>query len=78
MKRNYLFSIDINTNEVIISESNNQGSDKINFIESIKQSEIEMFFNAVVTLTVIAKSSSFDAKIFNSMDKVCQMMYVKY
>jgi hypothetical protein len=78
MKRNYLFAIDINTNEVIVSESNNKGSDKIKYIERIKQSENEMFFNAVVTLTFIAKSSRFDAKIFNSMDKVCQMMYYKY
>ena len=37
--------------------------------------EGDIFFNAVVTLTSITKSSRFDTKIFKSMDKVCQMIY---
>jgi hypothetical protein len=77
MNRNLLFAIDINTEEVIVSESF-KGSNKINFIERIKQSDNEMFFNAVVTLTSITKSSNFDARMFKSMDKVCQMMYDKH
>ena len=77
MNRSLLFAIDINTEEVIVSESY-KGTNKINFIERIKQSDNDMFFNAVVTLTSITKSASFDAKIFNSMDKVCQMMYQKH
>ena len=77
MNRNLLFAIDINTDEVIVSESF-KGSNKINFIERIKQSDNEMFFDAVVTLTSITKSSNFDTRIFKSMDKVCQMMYNNY
>tara|TARA_B100000963_G_scaffold360087_1_gene389681 strand:+ start:1993 stop:2247 length:255 start_codon:yes stop_codon:yes gene_type:complete len=77
MNRILLFAIDINTEEVIVSESP-KGTNKINFIERVKQSDNNMFFNAVVTLTSITKSSSFDERIFKSMDKVCQMMYQKH
>ena len=77
MNRGLLFAIDINTEEVIVSESY-KGTNKINFIERIKQSDNDMFFNAVVTLTSITKSASFDAKIFKAMDKVCQIMYDKH
>tara|TARA_B100001113_G_scaffold322603_1_gene293132 strand:- start:136 stop:378 length:243 start_codon:yes stop_codon:yes gene_type:complete len=77
MNRNLLFAIDINTEEVIVSESF-KGSNKINFIERIKQSDNEMFFNAVVTLTSITKSSNFDTRMFKSMDKICQIMYDKH
>ena len=76
MNSNLLFAIDINTEEVIVSQSS-KGSNKINFIERIKQSDNKIFFNAVVTLTSITKSSKFDARMFQSMDKVCQMMYDK-
>ena len=74
MNRSLLFAIDINTEEVIVSESS-KGTNKINFIERIKQSDNNMFFNAVVTLTSISSSSGFDTEIFKSMDAVCQMMY---
>ena len=77
MNRSLLFAIDINNEEVIVSESS-KGTNKINFIERIKQSDNDMFFNAVVTLTSITKSSSFDFKIFKSMDKVRQMIYHKH
>jgi hypothetical protein len=77
MNKNLLFAIDISTEEVIVSDSS-KGSNKINFIERMKRSDNDIFFNAVLTLTSIAKSSDFDAAIFRSMDKVCQMMYHKY
>ena len=77
MNRNLLFAIDINTDEVIVSESS-KGTNKINFIERIKQSDNDMFFNAVLTLTSITRSSNFDATLFRSMDKVCQMIYNKH
>ena len=77
MNRNLLFAIDVNMQEVIVSESSKE-SNKINFIERIKQSDNNMFFNAVITLTSITKSSSFDERMFKSMDKVCQMMYYKH
>jgi hypothetical protein len=77
MNKSLLFAIDSNTQEVIVSDSSN-GSNKINFIERIKQSDNDMLYNAVQTLTSITKSSSFDAKIFKSMDNVCQMMYGKH
>ena len=77
MNNNLLIAININTEEVIVSDSS-KGSNKVNFIERIKRSDNEMFFNAVITLTSITKSSNFDTAIFKSMDKVCQMMYNKY
>jgi hypothetical protein len=77
MNKSLLFAIDIHTQEVIVSDSS-KGSNKINFIERIKQSDNDMLYNAVQTLTSITKSSSFDAKIFKSMDNVCQMMYGKH
>ncbi len=77
MTKNLLFAIDKNTEEIIVSDSP-KGSNKINFIERIKRQDNDIFFNAVLTLTSITKSSKFDAEIFNSMDKVCQMIYNKY
>ncbi len=77
MTKNLLFAIDKNTEEIIVSDSS-KGSNKINFIERIKRQDNDIFFNAVLTLTSITKSSKFDAEIFNSMDKVCQMIYNKY
>lgn len=77
MNKNLLFAIDPKTAEIIVSESS-KGSNKINFIERVKRSDNDMFFNAVQTLTSISKSSNFDATIFKSMDKVCQMMYNKH
>ena len=72
-----LFAIDQNTQEIIVSDSP-KGSNKINFIERIKQQENEMLFNAVCTLTTISKAADLDISIFNAMEKVCQMIYNKY
>jgi hypothetical protein len=77
MNKKFLFAVEKNTEEVIVSYSS-KGSNKINFIEHIKRSDNDMFFNAILTLTSIAKSSNFDEAIFKSMDKVCQMMYNKH
>lgn len=77
MNKSLLFAIDIQTQEVIVSGSS-KGSNKINFIERIVQSDNVMFYNAVQTLTSITKSSNFDMATFKEMDKVCQMMYNKH
>ena len=77
MNKNLLFTIDIQTQEVIVSSSS-KGSNKINFIERIKQIDNNMLYDAVQTLTSISKSSNFDMAIFKSMDKVCQMLYSKH
>lgn len=77
MNKSLLFAIDIQTQEVIVSGSS-KGSNKINFIERIVQRDNVMFYNAVQTLTSISKSSNFNMDIFESMDKVCQMMYRKH
>jgi hypothetical protein len=77
MNKNLLFAVEIDTEEVIVSYSS-KGSNKINFIERIKRSDNDMFFNAILTLTSITKSSNFDTAIFKSMDKVCQMIYNKH
>ena len=72
-----LFAIDSNTEETIVSASQ-KGSNKINFIERVKRSDKEVLFNAVVTLTSITNTANFDIKMFNAMDKVCQLIYSKY
>lgn len=77
MNKNLLFAIDVNTEEIIISDSP-KGSNKINFIERLKRQDNDMLYNAVVTLTSITKSSNFDTAIFKAMDKVCQMMYNRH
>jgi hypothetical protein len=77
MNKIFLFAIDINTEEVIISDSS-KGSNKINFIERINRRDNIMLYSAVQTLTEITKSSNFDASIFKSMEKICQMIYNKH
>ncbi len=72
-----LFSIDTDTEEVIVSESP-KGSNQINFIERIGKKENEVLYSSVVTLTTITHSPSFDTTIFKSMDKVCQLVYNKH
>ena len=69
-----LFAIDIDKEEIIVSESP-KGTNRIDFVERIKRQENDMLFHAVLTLTSISKSPDFDVKIFKAMDKVCQMLY---
>jgi len=76
MNKNTLFAIDLNTEEIIISDSP-KGSNKINFIERIGRQDNNMLYDAVVTLTSITNASNFDVAIFKAMDKVCQMIYNK-
>jgi hypothetical protein len=77
MTKNILFAIDINTEEIIISESA-KGSNKINFIERIRRQNNNILYDAVVTLKSITSASNFDISIFKAMDKVCQMIYSKH
>lgn len=76
MNKNYLFAIDEQTKDVIISESP-KGTNKINFIERISHKENAILYNAIVTLTSISKDPNFDAALFKAMDKVCQLIYTK-
>ena len=77
MNKNTLFAIDLNTKEIIISDSP-KGSNTINFIERIGRQYNEILYAAVVTLTSITNASNFDIAIFKAMDKVCQMIYNKH
>ncbi len=77
MNNSFLFAIDTNTEEVIVSDSP-KGSNKINFIERISRQDNVILYNAVVTLTSLASASKIDASIFKAMDKVCQMLYSKH
>lgn len=77
MNKSFLFAIDTNTKEIIVSDSS-KGSNKINFIERVGQKDNEILYNAVVTLTSITNAPNFDMAIFKSMDKACQMIYKKY
>jgi hypothetical protein len=74
---NMLFAIDTDTEEVIVSESP-KGAKQINFIERVSKKDNEVLYSSVVTLTAITTSANFDAAIFKSMDKVCQMVYNKH
>jgi hypothetical protein len=71
-----LFAIDIDKEEIIVSESP-KGTNRIDFIERIKRQDNEMLYHAVLTLTSISQSPDLDVKIFKAMDKVCQMLYNK-
>lgn len=77
MNKNFLFAIDLQTEEVIVSESP-KGSNAIEFIERIGRKENEMLYHAVITLTQITKAPELDVPIFKAMDKVCQLMYAKH
>jgi len=77
MNDTILFAIDLNTEEIIISNSP-RGSNKINFIERIKNQDNNILYDAVVTLTSIANAENFDSSIFRAMDKVCQIIYTKH
>jgi hypothetical protein len=77
MYKDLLFALDIDTKEVIVSEST-KGTNKVNFIERIGYNDNEILYNAVVTLTSITKASNFDASAFKAMDKVCQILYINY
>jgi hypothetical protein len=76
MNKNLLFAIDINTEEIVVSESP-KGSNQVHLIERIVRKENEILYNAVVTLTSITKAPNFDVAIFKAMDKVCQLIYNK-
>jgi hypothetical protein len=69
-----LFAIDIDKEEIIVSESP-KGTNRIDFVERVKRQDNGMLYQAVLTLTSISKSPDFDVKIFKAMDKICQMLY---
>ncbi len=77
MKTNFLFAVDVHTEEVIVSESP-KGSKQVNFIERVSRNDNEILYNAVITLTSITKASDFDISLFKAMDKVCQLIYAKH
>ena len=77
MNNNFLFAVDTNTEEVIVSDSP-KGSNIVNFIERIGRNDNEILYSAAVTLTSITKATNFDVAIFKAMDKVCQMIYNKH
>ena len=76
MNTGYLFAIDKQTDEVIISESS-KGSNKVHLIERMGRKDNEVLYHAVAALTGIAQAEDFDAALFKAMDKVCQMIYNK-
>jgi hypothetical protein len=74
---NLLFAIDANTKEVIVSDSP-KSSNKVVFIERIKQQENIDLYKAVELLTSASQSNNFDPSIFKAIDKVCQLLYNKH
>jgi len=76
MKKTLLFAIDLKSKEVIVSESQ-KGSKEITLIERIPQSENELLFDAVSTMTKLTTSPKFDLALFKAMDEVCQLIYQK-
>jgi hypothetical protein len=74
---NFLFAIDTNTKEIIISDSP-KGTNKIDFIERITLQDNENLYKAVELLTNISRASIIDTTLYKAMDKVCQMIYNKH
>jgi hypothetical protein len=74
MSTNFLFAIDQDTDDVIISDSP-KGIININFIERIGRKEHEMLYNAVQTHTAITKDPNFNKVLLKAVDKVCQLIY---
>jgi hypothetical protein len=77
MNTTYLFAIDSNSEEVLVSQSA-KGTNKIDFIEKINRTENEILYNAVVTLTSVSQDPNLDVAIFKSSDKLCQLIYEKH
>lgn len=77
MNKTILFAIDLQTEEIIVSESQ-KGSNKVNSIERIPRSTNESLYNAVVTLSSITNAPNFEVSVFKAMDKVCQLIYNKH
>lgn len=73
---NYLFAIDEKTNEVIVSVSA-KGRTTIDLVERIARKDHDILYQAVVTLTMLARADEVEEKTFNAMDKVCQLLYSK-
>ena len=65
MNTTYLFAIDSNTEEVLVSQSA-KGTNKIDFIERINQTENVILYNAVITLTSISHDPNLDVAIFKA------------
>lgn len=74
---NFLFAIDTNTKEIIISDSP-KGTNKINFIERITLQDNENLYKAVELLTTISRATNIDTTLYKAMYKVCQMIYNKH
>ena len=72
-----LFTIDKNTEEVIVSDSP-KGSNKINFIERINRKDNTDLYKAVELLTSNSNAANFNPLIFKAIDKVCQLIYNQY
>ena len=77
MSKGFLFAIDKDTEEVIVSNST-KGSNKVNLVTRVKKQECTALYHAVQTLAAVAAASPFDATIFKAMDKVCQLIYTNY
>ena len=77
MKKTLLFAIDPNTEEVIVSQTQ-AGSNKVLPLERIAKQKNEELFNAVTSLTSLARSPKPDPKAFEAMDKVCQGLYREF
>ena len=77
MNTAYLFAIDRNTEEILVSQSA-KGTNKIDFIEKINRTENEILYNAVVTLTSVSQDPNLDVAIFKASDKLCQLIYAKH
>lgn len=72
---NKLFAIDLENQDVIISESI-KGSKMINQLERVARKDNELLYQAVKTLTLVSSAPMFDVKTFKAMDRVCQLVYL--
>lgn len=69
-----LFALDKQTESVVVSESV-KNQNKITFKDRIFRKDNDVLYNATTTLTSLTNSTEFNAELYMSMDKICQMIY---
>ncbi len=74
---NYLFAIDPQTEEIIVSQSP-KGSVKIEAVERIGKNNHAVLFHAVSALTLLSREQEINMTLFKAMDAICQKIYLSH
>lgn len=74
---NYLFAIDTQTEEIIVSQSP-KGSFKIEAVERIGKNNHAVLFHAVSALNLLSREQEINMTLFKAMDAICQKIYLSH